>query len=83
MDKWRAVTMGIPIGSPEYVTRALGDAEGYPLILLNKNFDSLILLAAREPQLAFLFLRMVFAGKLTHFCVGCYPLTLEGSQSYV
>ena len=74
MDKWGAITMGIPIGSPEYVTRALGDAEGSPLILLNKDFDSLILLAAREPQLAFLFLRMVFAGKLTHFLRGLLPV---------
>jgi len=31
-------------------------------------------LAAREPQLAFLFLRMMFAGKLIHFLRGLLPV---------
>jgi hypothetical protein len=73
-DRWGAITMGIPIGSQEYVTRILDDSEMSPIVLLNKDFDSLVILAAREPQLAFLFLRMVFAGKLTHFLRGLLPV---------
>jgi len=66
--------MGIPIGSKEYVTRILDDSEMSPIVLLNKDFDSLVILAAREPQLAFLFLRMVFARRLTIFLRGLLPV---------
>jgi hypothetical protein len=54
-DKWGAFTMGFPIGSLDYVKRALDDSDDSPLQLWNKDFDSLMILAARKPQLVFLF----------------------------
>jgi len=73
-DRWGAITMSIPIGSQEYVKRILDDSELSPIVLLNMDFDSLVILADREPQLAFLFLCVVFAGRLTHFLRGLLPV---------
>jgi hypothetical protein len=58
--------MVIPIGSPACVKLVLDYSDGTPLQLLNKDFDSLMILAAKLLQLAFLFLHIVFTGKLTH-----------------
>ena len=73
-DKWGASTMGIPIGSPEYVKRVLYESESSPLTSLNKDFDSLKQLSTLDPQLAYVFLRVIFAGKLTHFLRGLLPV---------
>jgi hypothetical protein len=77
-ERWGAITMGIPIGSPEYVQRTLLESESSPLAILNKEFDSLLELAALDPQLAFLFLKLVFSGKLTHFLRGLLPADSKG-----
>ena len=56
--------MGLPIGTPECVRRTLSLG---PVQQLNREFDELNRLAETEPQSVFLFLRIVFAGKLTHY----------------
>lgn len=40
---------------------------------LNREFDLLNRLAVTEPQAAILILRIVFAGKLTHYLRGLLP----------
>ena len=61
----------------EYVTRLLDDSELSPIVLLNKDIDSLVFFLARKQQLAFLFLRIVFEGKLKHFLRGLLPVDKE------
>jgi len=63
-------SMGLPIGTPEFVQRALLLG---PVPQLDREFDVLNRLAVTEPQVAFLFLRIVFAGKLTHYLRGLLP----------
>ena len=63
-------SMGLPIGTPEFVQRALLLG---PVPQLDREFDVLNRLAVTEPQVAFLFLRIVSAGKLTHYRPEQYP----------
>ena len=75
--RWGAIFMDTTIGNQEYViysVRILDDFETCPLVILNNEFDRLLVLTAREPQLAFLFLRTVFAGKLKYFLRGLLPV---------
>jgi len=58
--RWGAIRKGIPNGSPEYVQHTLLESESSPPAILNKEFDSLLGLAALDPQLAFLYLNLVF-----------------------
>jgi hypothetical protein len=69
--------MGIPVCSAEFVASSLSDSDSSPLVKLNQEFDSLLELSKYDPQLSFLFLRIVFAGKLTHFLRGLLPSQSE------
>ena len=69
-DKYGLTVMGIPVGSAEFVASSVSDSDSSPLVKLNQEFDSLLELSKYDPQLSFLFLRIVFAGKLTHFLRG-------------
>ena len=51
----------------EYVLQSMRESDSSPDALLKKESDSLSGLATLDPQLAFLFLKLVFTGKLKQF----------------